>query len=117
MGVRVSLLAGLAALGVLVAGLCSAVAVGAEGCPNESLRTELGSSLLPDCRAYEMVSPSYKEGYQMFMEKPGGYSSDGEQAIVYGLGVLAGATGGGSRLPRVICIWIVVVGLVGSCRR
>ncbi len=94
MGVRVSLLAGLAALGVLVAGLCSAVAVGAEGCPNEALRTELGSSLLPDCRAYELVSPPYKEGYQMFLER-GDYSSDGEQAIVYGLGVLAGATGGG----------------------
>ena len=95
MGVRVSLFAGLAALGVLVCGLCSAVAVGAEGCPNESLRTELGSSLLPDCRAYEMVSPPYKEGYQMFLEKPGGYSSNGEQAIVYGLGDLAGSTGGG----------------------
>ena len=95
MGVRVSLLAGLAALGVLVAGLCSAVAVGAEGCPNEALRTELSSGLLPDCRAYEMVSPPYKEGYQMFLEKPGGYSSDGERAIVYSLGALAGAVGGG----------------------
>ena len=100
MGVRVSLLAGLAALGVLVAGLCSAVAVGAEGCPNEALRTELGSSLLPDCRAYEMVSPVYKEGYQMFLKTPGGYSSNGEQAIVYGLGVLAGAAGGGQSATK-----------------
>ena len=31
----------------------------------------------------------------MFLEKPGGYSSNGEQAIVYGLGDLAGSTGGG----------------------
>ncbi len=92
MGVRVSLLAGLAALGVLVAGLCSAVAAGAEGCPNDVLRSELGSGGLPDCRAYEMVSPPYKEGYQLFAFR---FSADGEKAIVGGLADLAGTPGAG----------------------
>jgi hypothetical protein len=34
----------------------------AGGCPNEGLRSENRSSQLPDCRAYEIVSPLFKEG-------------------------------------------------------
>jgi hypothetical protein len=30
-------------------------------CPNEALRSELHSGQLPECRAYERVSPAYKE--------------------------------------------------------
>lgn len=32
-------------------------------CPNVALREENGSTALPDCRAYEQVSPVYKAGY------------------------------------------------------
>jgi hypothetical protein len=34
-----------------------------ETCPNEQLRTENSSLALPECRAYEKVTPSGKEGY------------------------------------------------------
>ena len=53
-------------------------------------RSALGSSRLADCRAYEMVSPPYKEGYGIFVQS---FSSDGEQAIVKSLGDLAGDQG------------------------
>ncbi len=34
----------------------------AETCPNEQLRAEDHSATLPDCRAYELVTPPFKEG-------------------------------------------------------
>ena len=87
------LLLSLIVTSVLVGGSPSIVTTAdAETCPNETLRAELGSSGLPDCRAYEMVSPTYKEGYPLFATS---YSADGEKAIVGGLGNLAGAAGAG----------------------
>ena len=61
-------------------------------CSNDTLRSELSSSRLPDCRAYEMVTPPYKEGYSLF---PLSYSADGEKAIVGGLANIVGAVGAG----------------------
>jgi hypothetical protein len=46
-------------LAVLVAGALAAGAR-AEGCPNEQLRGQEGALSLPDCRAYEQVSPVVK---------------------------------------------------------
>ena len=93
MRIRGLLLLSLMVTSVLVGGSSLIVTTAdAETCPNETLRAELGSSGLPDCRAYEMVSPPYKEGYPLFAFS---YSADGEKAIVGGLGDLAGAPGAG----------------------
>jgi hypothetical protein len=56
---RMSLAAALLGFFVL---LCSAgpLPASAAGCANEALREEQGSGYLPDCRAYEMVSPLEK---------------------------------------------------------
>jgi hypothetical protein len=64
----------------------------AEGvCPNEAVRLEQGvSGWLADCRAYEMVSPVYQEGFPLFLAS---YAAEGDQAIVEGHGDLAGAPG------------------------
>jgi hypothetical protein len=74
-------------------------AEGAEGgCPNEAIRLEQGvSEYLPDCRAYEMVTPPYKEGYPMAPFESE-YSSGGERTILYSLGDIAGDSGQGQTI-------------------
>lgn len=48
-------------------GMASAPAM-AENCPNAALREQNNSTQLPDCRAYELVTPVFKEGFAPFME-------------------------------------------------
>jgi hypothetical protein len=57
-------------------------------CPNVILREEDNSTALPDCRAYEQVSPPDKAGSGVFIPllAPGG-----ERAAFYSLGVFAGS--------------------------
>src|SRR5580704_15981956 len=50
---------------LLVCGCVPAWASG--GCPNEQLRQENGSGELPDCRAYELVTPPFKAGELPFV--------------------------------------------------
>jgi hypothetical protein len=55
-------------------GTFTTLASGEEGCPNEALRAENNSTHLPECRAYELVSNPYKEG---FSASPSTYADDG----------------------------------------
>jgi hypothetical protein len=48
-------------------------------CPNEAIREEQGSSFLPECRAWEQVSPTYKEGF--LAGEPRQYSDGGDRVI------------------------------------
>ena len=50
----------------------------ADGCVNAELRAQNNSNGLPDCRAYEMVSPSYKEGFTVYQQS---FSDDGVMAF------------------------------------
>jgi hypothetical protein len=82
----------------------------AEGtCANESVRLEQGTAALPDCRAYEMVSPPYKEGYPAFAV---GDALNGQQAILYSLGDLAGSQGSGETASRPV-LYLAKRGLAG----
>ncbi|HEV3070473.1 MAG TPA: hypothetical protein VGY76_03495 [Solirubrobacteraceae bacterium] len=60
----------------------------AGACPNDLLRSELRSGELPDCRAYELVSPTYKEGTFILSAL---VAADGNHVISGSLGTFAGA--------------------------
>jgi hypothetical protein len=57
----------------------TAVPALADDCPNAALRAQNNSTQLPDCRAYERVSPEFKEG---FASAPVGFSDEGRLAYL-----------------------------------
>jgi hypothetical protein len=84
-----SVLAALVWAGVGVS-VCSPP-VQADGvCPNEALRQELNSGSLPDCRAYEMVTPAFKDGASAFVLA---VSGDGLHLVASALGAFAATEG------------------------
>ena len=74
-----------AALGLAVPLL---VSVSANACSNEALRSELRSGQLPDCRAYERVSPAYKDGARI--NSLVAVSHDGSRFVAGDLGAFGG---------------------------
>ncbi len=62
---RVIVLAALFAALLLASMLSVARASAAGTCPNEAIREEQGSTYLPDCRGYELVSPVLKNGAEV----------------------------------------------------
>jgi hypothetical protein len=69
------------------------------GCPNEGLRAQLDSTFLPDCRADEMVTPPYKEGYILNVKS---FAPNGEAVILESQADLAGTSGSGDANPEEI---------------
>jgi Tol biopolymer transport system component len=63
----------------------------AEQCPNEQLRREDNSMQLPECRAYELVSPPLKKGAAIYGVEPVLTAPSGESAFYGSTGAFAGA--------------------------
>jgi hypothetical protein len=86
----------LALMFVVCAGASTGVASTEGPCPNEALRQEQGSTGLPDCRAYEMVSPADKNGGDVAsIPSRSRAAVDGNALAFPSLAAFAGAQGTG----------------------
>lgn len=86
----------LAALGASVAavGAAPAAAVAADPCPNAAIREQQGASHLPDCRAYQLVSPRDKAGHDVRRTFSSARASADGSAVTYtGFGSFPGDDG------------------------
>lgn len=72
----------------VLSGVATTRALAAEACPNEQLRIEDHSTQLPDCRAYELVTPPYMEGA---IVEPEFVSEGGSNVVAKSFGVAAEA--------------------------
>jgi hypothetical protein len=75
------------ALSLLAALVALPATASADSCPNAAFRNG-PSSHLSDCRAYEMVTPTYKEG---FPANPFGFAEDGPAMWAQSIGAFAGS--------------------------
>ncbi len=67
-------------------------------CPNAHLRQITNSSDLPDCRAYELVSPAYAEGTTLYPEGPN--SPEATNPARFAFGGFIGAIPGSGEPPN-----------------
>jgi hypothetical protein len=81
------------ALLAVAAWLGLTAAPAAAACSNETVRLAQGATWLPDCRAYEMVSPVNKNGGEI-VTRFDGLATDGNAVGFGSNGVFAGAQGG-----------------------
>jgi WD40 repeat protein len=71
----------------------------ADACPNATVRAQQDAADLPDCRAYEMVSPADKGQMPVFLTQSAAVgitesSSDGQTAVFPSWGIFADGLGG-----------------------
>ncbi len=90
-------LAACASAAALLGGSGVSAASATEACPNEALRVEQHSTFLPDCRAYEQVSPADKNGNNVISDPTRTRAAaDGSAAGFISLGAFGDAIGTGA---------------------
>jgi hypothetical protein len=81
------------AIAVLAVSIAASPALAAEDCPNEQHRAEDSSTSLPDCRAYELVSPAPAEASGYDVHYPAqAVAEDGEAIAWLSEGAFDGTT-------------------------
>ena len=99
------LLGALTALTLLCATALAGPAQAHAACPNEALRAEASSLRLPQCRAYELVSPVYTadSGWGCYGGAVGA-APDGETAGFCSVGAFSGALSDNKGFNFYLCL-------------